>query len=167
MEHTEMAQKMGVSFLPIGSAEFPVLPIDWRNPDVVVDAITGTGIRGDLRDRLIRLLGVDGHRHQLLRHREASLVPVDGQLRCPFAPPGHQVLVVQRPERPRDGRQVFPQHPRLGPRELALRLHFRRHPAEIAGDPVELGEVAPGGERVVQLGMVRGEDVFDGCFSHL
>ncbi len=56
MEHTEMAQKMGVSFLPIGSAEFPVLPIDWRNPDVVVDAITGTGIRGDLRDRELSLV---------------------------------------------------------------------------------------------------------------
>ena len=55
-EHADMAQKMGVSFLPIGSAEFPVLPLDWRSPDVVVDALTGTGIKGDLRDRELALV---------------------------------------------------------------------------------------------------------------
>lgn len=55
-EHAEMARKMGVNFLPRDSAEFPVLPLDWRSPDVVVDALTGTGIRGDLRDRELALV---------------------------------------------------------------------------------------------------------------
>lgn len=55
-EHADMAQKMGVSFLPISSDEFPVLPLDWRFPDVVVDAVTGTGIKGDLRERELSLV---------------------------------------------------------------------------------------------------------------
>ncbi|MDR2488497.1 MAG: NAD(P)H-hydrate dehydratase [Desulfovibrio sp.] len=50
-EHADMARKMGVSFLPAASEELPVLPLEWRSPNVVIDALTGTGIRGRLRDR--------------------------------------------------------------------------------------------------------------------
>jgi NAD(P)H-hydrate epimerase len=55
-DHAEMAKKIGVSFLPAAFDEFPVLPLEWRSPDVVVDAVTGTGIRGPLRDRELSLV---------------------------------------------------------------------------------------------------------------
>ena len=55
-QHADMARKMGVSFLPVAIDESPVLPLEWRSPDVVVDAITGTGIKGDLRERELALV---------------------------------------------------------------------------------------------------------------
>lgn len=50
-EHMTMARKVGVTILPGQSKGIPVLPLDWRYPDVVVDAVAGTGLHGDLREK--------------------------------------------------------------------------------------------------------------------
>ena len=50
-EHVAMARKVGVNILPGQNKGTPLLPLDWRYPDVVVDAIAGTGLHGDLRDK--------------------------------------------------------------------------------------------------------------------
>ncbi len=48
-EHVHMARKVGVAFAPL--PESGALPLEWREPDVLVDAIVGTGVRGELRER--------------------------------------------------------------------------------------------------------------------
>jgi NAD(P)H-hydrate epimerase len=48
-KHAEMAAKIGVTFLPAESGSPPPLPLEWNSPHVVVDAIAGTGLRGELR----------------------------------------------------------------------------------------------------------------------
>lgn len=49
-EHVNMARKIGVNILPCSDKDAPVLPLEWNCPRVVVDAVAGTGLRGDLRD---------------------------------------------------------------------------------------------------------------------
>ena len=55
-EHALMAQTLGVNFLSSNSGTAPELSLGWDRPDVVIDAITGTGIRGELRDRELGLV---------------------------------------------------------------------------------------------------------------
>ncbi len=50
--HMLSAKVCGVSFAP--AADFP--PETWGRPDLVVDALTGTGIKGDLRDAELALV---------------------------------------------------------------------------------------------------------------
>lgn len=49
--HIKMAERVGVNFLPLGTAEELCLPLEWRNPDIIIDAICGIGMKGDLRTR--------------------------------------------------------------------------------------------------------------------
>ena len=49
-EHVNMARKIGVNIMPALNKGAPVLPLEWNSPHVVVDAIAGTGLRGELRD---------------------------------------------------------------------------------------------------------------------
>lgn len=62
-KHVAMARKIGVRFLPAPGKGAPALPLEWLAPRVVVDAIAGTGLRGDLREpelgciRLVNTLG--------------------------------------------------------------------------------------------------------------
>ncbi len=55
-EHVRMAWHTGIRFLSMGRSDSLTLPPDWRDPAVVVDAVTGTGIRGDLRERELSLV---------------------------------------------------------------------------------------------------------------
>jgi NAD(P)H-hydrate epimerase len=50
-EHASSAARLGVPFLWSDGDEVPPLPDDMRRPDVVVDALCGTGFKGDLRPR--------------------------------------------------------------------------------------------------------------------
>ncbi len=55
-EHAAAAGACGVSFLPAGEH---AVPREWDAPDIVIDALTGTGIKGDLREAelaLVRLM---------------------------------------------------------------------------------------------------------------
>ncbi len=62
--HAAIARKAGVPFLPVRKdGGLPLAALrdvdqdpEWRAPDVVVDGITGTGIRGDLRERELALV---------------------------------------------------------------------------------------------------------------
>ena len=55
-EHVAMAQNVGVNFLPLGPGDSLTLPLEWHAPTLIVDAVTGTGIRGDLRERELALV---------------------------------------------------------------------------------------------------------------
>jgi NAD(P)H-hydrate epimerase len=50
-EHADSARRLGVKFFWSDGDEAPPPPDDMRCPDVVVDALCGTGFRGDLRPR--------------------------------------------------------------------------------------------------------------------
>lgn len=62
-KHVAMARKIGVGFMPPLCKGVCDLPPEWTLPHVIVDAIAGTGLRGDLREpeldfvRLINKLG--------------------------------------------------------------------------------------------------------------
>lgn len=47
--HAAIANGLGVNFLDGSNFNVPALPLDWRTADIIVDAITGTGLRGELR----------------------------------------------------------------------------------------------------------------------
>ena len=48
-KHAELAAKIGAAFLPAEKGSAPPLPLEWNSPHVVVDAIAGTGLHGELR----------------------------------------------------------------------------------------------------------------------
>lgn len=55
-QHLDIADKVGVNFLPVGAKGLSVLPIEWRSPHVVVDALTGTGLKGELRPKTLSFI---------------------------------------------------------------------------------------------------------------
>ena len=63
-QHVAMAQKAGVNFLPVGSRETMFLPHEWRYPDIIVDALMGTGMRSDLREREAAIVQIINTRHE-------------------------------------------------------------------------------------------------------
>jgi NAD(P)H-hydrate epimerase len=50
-EHVNAARRLGVPFLWSDGDAPPPLPDDMRRPDIVVDALCGTGLKGDLRPK--------------------------------------------------------------------------------------------------------------------
>ena len=48
-KHVLMAKKAGVAFCPFMQDEDITLPVEWRHPDIVIDALAGTGLSGPLR----------------------------------------------------------------------------------------------------------------------
>ncbi len=55
-EHVGLARACGIPFLPKSESPTPALPPDWGAPELIVDALTGTGIRGDLREPELALV---------------------------------------------------------------------------------------------------------------
>lgn len=61
--HLEMARRLGVNFLAVTRDGAPLLPTEWSAPQVVVDAIAGTGLHGELRsDALALVRAVNAYR---------------------------------------------------------------------------------------------------------
>ena len=50
-EQVEIAQSLGVNFLPLSGSGTLVLPLEWRHPDIIVDAMCGTGFKGPLTEQ--------------------------------------------------------------------------------------------------------------------
>ena len=48
-KHVLMAKKAGVEFCPFMQDEDIVLPAEWCHPDIVIDALAGTGLNGPVR----------------------------------------------------------------------------------------------------------------------
>ena len=66
--HVAMARALGINVLDGSSFNEPVLPLEWRTPHVIVDAIAGTGLRGTLRPNVQTLISF------INRSRDASFV---------------------------------------------------------------------------------------------
>ncbi len=55
-EHARIAVSCGVPFLTVGIKNDLFLPLEWRNPDVVADALIGSGMSGSLREEELALI---------------------------------------------------------------------------------------------------------------
>ena len=76
-EHARLARQCGVAFTPVlfehGNL---IVPEEWRDvataPDIVIDALLGTGFRGHLQERELQLV-----RHMNMLRRRSSLIALD------------------------------------------------------------------------------------------
>ena len=62
-QHVAMAQKAGVDFLPVGNRDTMLLPHEWRYPSIIVDALLGTGLQDDVRERETSIIQIINTRY--------------------------------------------------------------------------------------------------------
>lgn len=67
-EHAAMARNLGVNFLYGAHSGEPALPLEWRTPHIIIDAIAGTGLKGSLRPRELACVAA------INRKRDASFI---------------------------------------------------------------------------------------------
>lgn len=62
-QHVAIARATGVNFFDGSGFHEPALPFEWRMPHIIVDAIAGTGLKGDLRPKeLAHVATINGSR---------------------------------------------------------------------------------------------------------
>jgi NAD(P)H-hydrate epimerase len=64
-QHMAVARSLGIQFLEAFSDKNPALPAEWQTPHIIIDAIVGTGLQGDLRPQeLTHILTINRYRER-------------------------------------------------------------------------------------------------------